>query len=149
MQAYVIKLWINQNSAKVASIFAAFCSFEPRRPIALWADGWKKRGWRRAKRAIKNLEIIRSTHAAYCPIKPKVQLTHVRGHAGTEGNEMADRMATFAVTKRQHKHCGATRAPYRRRGVRRLDLAYRCRQGEWMRCAVEPARPSPTAGGVG
>jgi ribonuclease HI len=65
--------------------------------ISKWADGWRKKGWRKAGGEIKNLSIIQAAHAVYLRIESQVQLTHVSAHVGTEGNELADRMAMFAV----------------------------------------------------
>ena len=65
--------------------------------ISKWATGWEKKGWRKAGGEIKNLEIIQAAYAVYSRIKSKVHLTHVSAHVGTEGNELADRMAMHAV----------------------------------------------------
>lgn len=65
--------------------------------ISKWAAGWEKKGWRKAGGEIKNLEIIQAAYAVYSRIESKVHLTHVNAHVGTEGNELADRMAMFAV----------------------------------------------------
>jgi ribonuclease HI len=65
--------------------------------ISKWAAGWEKKGWRKAGGEIKNLEIIQAAHAVYSRIQAKVHLTHVSSHVGTQGNELADRMAMFAV----------------------------------------------------
>lgn len=69
--------------------------------ISQWAEGWERNGWRRAGGEIKNLEIIQSAYRLYREIRDQVQLTHVLGHAGTEGNELADRMAMYAVITRE------------------------------------------------
>lgn len=72
--------------------------------VSTWAYGWKKRGWRRANGdPVKNPEIIASAHELYCTIANRVELAHVKGHAGIEGNELADRMAMLAATERQAK----------------------------------------------
>lgn len=64
--------------------------------ITNWAYGWKKDGWKRKAGEIKNLELIQTAHALYNSIKDKVIVSHVKGHAGIEGNELADRMAVIA-----------------------------------------------------
>jgi len=69
--------------------------------VSKWAAGWEKKGWRKADGEIKNLGIIQSAYAVYTHIKSKLKLTHVRGHIGTEGNELADRMAMHAVETRE------------------------------------------------
>jgi ribonuclease HI len=65
--------------------------------ISKWATGWELRGWRKAGGEIKNLSIIQAAHAVYVRTESQLQLTHVSAHVGTQGNELADRMAMFAV----------------------------------------------------
>ena len=64
--------------------------------VVNWAYGWKKNGWTKKGGDIKNLDLIKTAHAIYDDIKEKVLISHVRGHAGVEGNELADRMAVIA-----------------------------------------------------
>lgn len=61
-----------------------------------WAPGWKARGWKKAKGEIQNLDIVQKLYALYQ--KYPVKLVWVRGHVGTELNEMAD---TYANKARQ------------------------------------------------
>jgi ribonuclease HI len=68
--------------------------------VSKWAVGWEKKGWRKAGGEIKNLAIIQTAYALYTRIESQLQLTHVSAHVGTEGNELADRMAMFAVESR-------------------------------------------------
>ena len=65
--------------------------------ISKWAPGWEKKGWRKAGGEIKNLEIIQEAYAVYTRIEAGLQLIHVSAHVGTEGNELADRMAMYAI----------------------------------------------------
>jgi ribonuclease HI len=65
--------------------------------ISKWAAGWEKKGWRKTGGEIKNLAIIQAAHAVFSRIQSKVHLTHVKAHVGTQGNELADRMAMYAV----------------------------------------------------
>jgi ribonuclease HI len=65
--------------------------------IATWAGGWEKRGWKRSGGDIKNLDLIKTAYALYSSIQSQRTLTHVSAHVGTEGNELADRMAMSAV----------------------------------------------------
>lgn len=69
--------------------------------ISTWAKNWEKRGWRKATGEIRNLQIIQSTYALYQRINTAVPITHVNAHVGTEGNELADRMAMLAVQSKQ------------------------------------------------
>ena len=69
--------------------------------ISKWATGWEKKGWRKAGGDIKNLDIIQAAYAVYTRIESELQLAHVSAHVGTEGNELADRMAMFAVESRE------------------------------------------------
>jgi ribonuclease HI len=76
------------------SVYAINC-------VSKWAVGWERRGWRKADGEIKNLGIIQAAYAVYNNIESQVELIHVRGHVGTEGNELADRMAMHAVESRE------------------------------------------------
>lgn len=65
-----------------------------------WAQGWERNGWKKKTGDIKNLDIIKQAYALYNEIKSDVLLSHVKAHAGTEGNELADRMTMVAVDRR-------------------------------------------------
>ncbi len=65
--------------------------------VSKWAAGWEKKGWRKAGGEIKNLSVIQAAYGLYTRIEPQLRLGHVSAHMGTEGNELADRMAMFAV----------------------------------------------------
>lgn len=69
--------------------------------ISKWAAGWEKKGWRRTGGEIMNLELIQTIYALYCRIGSQVHLRHVSAHVGIEGNELADRMAMYAVMQRE------------------------------------------------
>ena len=69
--------------------------------IRLWAPGWEKRGWTKPGGEIRNLKLIQDCYAIYRRIKDKLTLTHVAGHVGTEGNELADRMAMLAAQRKE------------------------------------------------
>lgn len=66
--------------------------------ISVWAHGWEKKGWQKKDGEIKNLDIIQDSYAIYQRIKDEdLTFTHVAAHVGTEGNEIADRMAMYAA----------------------------------------------------
>lgn len=68
--------------------------------ITKWAKGWKNKGWTRGKgEEIKNLEVIKNSFCLYEKIKKNVTISHVKGHANIEGNELSDRMAVMARVK--------------------------------------------------
>ena len=69
--------------------------------IRTWAQNWEKKGWKKPGGQIKNLEIIRDCYAIYRSIEKELKLTHVAAHVGTEGNELADRMAMLAVQRKE------------------------------------------------
>ncbi|HEV7716129.1 MAG TPA: ribonuclease H family protein [Steroidobacteraceae bacterium] len=73
--------------------------------VSKWAVGWEQKGWRKAGGEIKNLGIIQAAYALYTDIESGLKLTHVSAHVGTEGNELADRMAMFAVESRSEEFC--------------------------------------------
>ena len=71
--------------------------------IRSWAPGWERKGWKKAGGEIKNLEIIQDCYSIYRRIEKELTLTHVAGHVGTEGNELADRMAMLAAQAKERK----------------------------------------------
>jgi ribonuclease HI len=73
--------------------------------VSKWAPGWEKKGWRKAGGEIKNLSIIQDAYALYVRIESQLQLIHVSAHVGTEGNELADRMAMLAVESASEDLC--------------------------------------------
>ncbi|MDP2076673.1 MAG: ribonuclease H family protein [Sulfuricurvum sp.] len=91
-----LELAVDTQHDKVAILSDSKYSIEC---VVNWAYGWKAKGWTKQGGEIKNLEIIQTAHAIYDGIKNKVVISHVRGHAGVEGNELADRMAVMAASK--------------------------------------------------
>ena len=66
--------------------------------ISVWAPNWEKKGWQKKDGDIKNLAVIQDAYRIYHRISQHIHdrtltLTHVAAHVGTEGNELADRMA--------------------------------------------------------
>ena len=62
--------------------------------LTKWAPGWESKGWKKKGGPIKNLDIVRRLYEIYK--KSDVKLVWVRGHIGTELNEMADEWANKA-----------------------------------------------------
>ena len=62
--------------------------------LTKWAPGWEAKGWKKKGGPIKNLDIVRRLYELYK--KSDVKLVWVRGHVGTELNEMADEWANKA-----------------------------------------------------
>ena len=69
--------------------------------VTQWAINWEKKGWKKASGEIKNLELIKEMFALYQQLKNKIQVLHVNGHVGVEGNELADRMSIIAIEARE------------------------------------------------
>jgi ribonuclease HI len=69
--------------------------------IRSWAPSWEKRGWKKPGGEIKNLQIIQDCYAIFLRIRKDLTLTHVAAHVGTEGNELADRMAMLAILRKE------------------------------------------------
>ena len=70
--------------------------------ITKWAKGWQTKGWTRGKgEEIKNVDLIKECFALYQEIKHKLAISHVKGHANIEGNELSDRMAVLARQQQQ------------------------------------------------
>ncbi len=66
--------------------------------LTKWAPGWKARGWKKSRGEIANLDIVRELYELYEKMiqEEKVKLVWVRGHVGTEMNELADEWANKA-----------------------------------------------------
>jgi len=69
-----------------------------------WACGWAKQGWQRKGGEIKNLELIQRVFKGYNLMKDKLNIEYVKAHAGEEGNELADKMARFAIEQKNSKY---------------------------------------------
>jgi ribonuclease HI len=64
--------------------------------ITEWLSRWMRNGWRTAnKKPVKNQDLWRALHAAMQ--SHRVTWRWVRGHAGSELNERADRLAVAAL----------------------------------------------------
>ena len=46
---------------------------------------------------IKNLELLQTMFKLHQRIKNQIQVVHVNGHVGVQGNELADRMSILAI----------------------------------------------------
>lgn len=64
--------------------------------LTKWAPGWQAKGWKKSKGEIKNLDIVQELYALYQ--EGNTKLVWVRGHVGTEMNELADEWANRART---------------------------------------------------
>jgi ribonuclease HI len=58
-----------------------------------WAAGWERRGWRRARGPIANLELVKELYAL-AGSHPRARLHWIRAHDGSRWNEYADALAT-------------------------------------------------------
>lgn len=62
--------------------------------ITKWAPGWAAKGWKKKGGEIKNLDIVQEAYALFG--ESQATLVWVRGHVGTELNELADEWANKA-----------------------------------------------------
>lgn len=69
--------------------------------VTVWAKGWEKAGWKKKGGEIKNLELIQTIYVLHQTLKDSIQVLHVNGHVGLEGNELADRMSILAIESRE------------------------------------------------
>ena len=86
----------NRVEIKCDSMYSINC-------IQTWAISWEKKNWTKKGGEIKNLEIIKLAFSLYNTIKKDVPLTHIKAHAGFEGNELADRMTMYTIQKQCRK----------------------------------------------
>jgi len=64
--------------------------------ISKWIHGWKRNGWKTAdKKPVKNVDLWQRLDAAIA--QHEVHWRWVKGHAGHEFNERADRLAVAAI----------------------------------------------------
>lgn len=62
--------------------------------LTKWAPTWQRNGWKKSKGEIKNLDLVKRLYELYNTYP--VKLVWVRGHVGTEMNELADEWANKA-----------------------------------------------------
>lgn len=62
--------------------------------VTKWAPGWERNGWKKKSGEIKNLDLVKKLYQLYR--ENPVELVWVRGHMGTEYNELADVWANKA-----------------------------------------------------
>jgi len=66
--------------------------------ITTWVLGWEKNGWQTsAKQPVKNVDLWQALQAEVA--RHEVNWHWVKGHAGDEGNERADRLAARGLTE--------------------------------------------------
>jgi ribonuclease HI len=70
--------------------------------ITKWASGWEKKGWKKSGGEIKNLQLIQEMFVLYKKIEKSIEIYHVNGHVGIEGNELADRMSIIAIDEQEN-----------------------------------------------
>lgn len=58
-----------------------------------WAAGWKRRGWKRKRGPVENLDLVRPLYEAL-QARPELTLAWIKAHAGHTWNEWADDLAT-------------------------------------------------------
>lgn len=61
-----------------------------------WAEGWKRRGWRRRTGPVENLELVQRLYEL-AQKHPRVRLVWIRAHDGSTWNEYADRLAVSRI----------------------------------------------------
>jgi len=69
--------------------------------VTLWAKNWKKNGWRTTTGPVKNKELVERCFDLYSSLNNQVKVQHVAAHVDIEGNELADRMATLAMARKE------------------------------------------------
>jgi len=71
--------------------------------LTTWANNWAKNGWEKKGGEIKNLNLIQTMFALYQTLENRIEIHHVNGHIGVEGNELADRMSIQAIEYKEKK----------------------------------------------
>nr|CRH06751.1 Ribonuclease H [Candidatus Magnetococcus massalia] len=66
--------------------------------ITKWIHGWKRKGWKKSDgKPVLNMDLWKRLDAASA--QRKVKWSWIKGHAGHEGNEMADQLAVNAISQ--------------------------------------------------
>ncbi len=66
--------------------------------VSDWMSGWKRNGWKtKSKKPVKNDDLWRALDA--CASKHRIKWLWLKGHAGHNGNERCDQLATGEITK--------------------------------------------------
>jgi ribonuclease HI len=60
-----------------------------------WAEGWKRRGWKRKSGAVENLDLVKKAYDTY-RLRPDLTLVWIKAHVGYTWNEYADELANEA-----------------------------------------------------
>lgn len=61
--------------------------------INVWAADWEKKGWKRKRGAIKNLDLVQELYRV-ARARPEIELRWIKSHNGYLWNEYADALAT-------------------------------------------------------
>ena len=69
--------------------------------MTVWGADWQKRGWKRKTGELINADLIQKMYDVYLEIKGQVDFQHVKAHAGTEGNELADRLSLLSMQTKE------------------------------------------------
>ena len=77
-----------------------------REGVTKWIHGWKRKGWITANRQpVKNVDLWKALDAA--TTKHQIDWRWVKGHAGNEGNERCDGLASAEIAKIRRQYSRA------------------------------------------
>ena len=70
--------------------------------VTKWMPGWKRKGWKKSDgKPVLNVELMKALDAAMDGRRDRVRFEWVKGHAGHELNEAADKRANAAASAYQ------------------------------------------------
>ncbi|HEX2026463.1 MAG TPA: ribonuclease H [Nitriliruptorales bacterium] len=67
--------------------------------IANWAAGWERRGWKRTRGEVQNLELVQAAYRRFTE-RSELSIAWVPAHAGYRWNEYADALSTAYLRER-------------------------------------------------
>jgi ribonuclease HI len=74
--------------------------------ITKWINGWKRKGWITSnKQPVKNVDLWKALDAATS--RHEIEWRWVKGHAGNEGNERCDGLASGEIAKIKQQYTRA------------------------------------------
>ena len=87
----------NENNWDYINIFSdsSYCC----NMINKWIWDWADKGWKNSKgKEVENIDLVKRIYELIKK-RPDITVTHIKGHNGLIGNELADALATGNMTK--------------------------------------------------
>lgn len=94
------------NRMELTALLKAVAMVPPGTPVRIWSDsnlavrtvnewaaGWQRRGWKRKRGPVENLDLVRPLYEALQE-RPDIEVAWIKAHVGHRWNEYADQLAS-------------------------------------------------------